>query len=417
LAHSPVTMPTDTENPDRHAPGASWSDNEGVAALHAVADTVDQLARAMPERRIAGEAPPTDDAELPIRNLPSHLQFARYWRDRGEAYLRQAEIRTCPVCRADDSTPWFHTQDGYRYDICNRCRMTFIPAVVPMEAWDRYFAELPDARSALAAQMEAAVSTDTEQLNRQRFGRYFDVLRRHGAAQRGHRLLDIGTFTGGSLRVATEQGMDAFGVEGLQEAVRFCHQRFPDQRVALAHAESLDPATFGGGFDVVTMWETLEHTFDPIAALAGARAVLRPGGWLAITVPNARNLQFSMLRDYCFYAYGGYQGVGHLNMFTPETLRLALEENGFDVVHEETEFGTDWRQIAYYLQHRFDRIYCFRNLIRLGEFTQAPGPELSQILNWLSPALSRLENACLAGPIALLLAKQRPERSGRTPAR
>jgi SAM-dependent methyltransferase len=203
----------------------------------------------------------------------------------------------------------------------------------------------------------------------------------------------------------------------LQEAVRFCHERCPDQRVELGHAETLDRRTFGGAFDVVTLWETLEHTFDPMAALAAARDALRPEGWLAITVPNARNPQFSILRDYCFYAYGGYQGVGHLNMFTPATLRAALDQSGFDVVHEETEFGTDWRQIAYYLQHRFDRIYCYRNLVRRGEFTQAPGPELSLILNWLSPALTRLENAFLAGPITLALARRRPAPSDPTPAR
>ena len=385
----------------------SWTDNAAIEALHNLADATDRLAAIAPERRALDDEAVTDDAEMPIRNLPSHVQFARYWHERGQAYLRQAQSRACPVCGEDDSTPWFHTQDGYRYDICQRCRMVFIPEVVPMAAWDRYFTDLPDARGALEAQMEAAVSANTEALNRQRFGRYFGVLQRFSAAERGQRLLDIGTFTGGSLRVAAEHGIEAYGVEGLQEAVRFSRQRFPDQHVELAHAESLDPGIFGGAFDVVTMWETLEHTFDPMAALAGARGVLRPGGWLAITVPNARNLQFAMLRDYCFYAYGGYQGVGHLNMFTPATLRAALDRSGFDLVHEETEFGTDWRQIAYYLQHRFDRIYCFRNLIRRGEFTQAPGAELSLILNWLSPALNRLENACLAGPIMMMLARRR----------
>jgi SAM-dependent methyltransferase len=385
---------------------ASWTDNAAIEALHQLADATDRLAALAGERPYTDETVSPDDAEMPIRNLPSHLQFARDWNERGAAYLREAHTRACPVCRAADASPWFNTQDGYRYDICNRCSMVFIPNVVPMKAWDRYFADLPDARSALTAQMEAALSANTVALNQQRFGRYFDVLRRHGAALSGQGLLDVGTFTGGSLRVAAGRGIDAYGVEGLQEAVRFCHERFPDLRVALGHAEALAPSPFGVAFDVVTMWETLEHTFDPMAALAGAREVLRPGGFLAITVPNARNIQFSLLRDYCFYAYGGYQGVGHLNMFTPVTLRGALERSGFEVVHEETEFGTDWRQVAYYLQHRFDRIYCYRNLARRGEFMQSPGAELSLILNWLSPALTRLENACMAGPIQMVVSRR-----------
>jgi hypothetical protein len=142
-------------------------------------------------------------------------------------------------------------------------------------------------------------------------------------------------------------------------------------------------------------------------ALRHAHDALAPGGALALTVPNAWNIQFSVLRDYCFYAYGGYQGVGHLNLFTPDTLRQALDESGFDLVHLETEFSTDWRQLAYYLQHRFDRIYCYSNLVREGEFRRSPEPELAVLLNWLSPALSRIENALRAGPIAFALATRR----------
>ena len=33
---------------------------------------------------------------------------------------------------------------------------------------------------------------------------------------------------------------------------------------------------------------------------------------LAISVPNARNVQCSILRDYCFYAYGGYPDIDGL---------------------------------------------------------------------------------------------------------
>jgi len=401
--------PPRTEAELERAPSApSWNDNDAVQALHDFADATDRLAAVLPGREQAIDPRVTlPDVELPIRNLPSHLQFARYWQERMGPYLKQTCSRSCPVCRGTEASPWFSTQDGYRYDICARCGVVYIPDVVPMEVWDTYFADLPDARASLESQMSASIASETETANRNRFGRYFDVLQRHGAAGRGARLLDIGTFTGGSLRVATERELDAFGVEGLQEAVRFTHAHFPERRVALSHAESIDPGLFGGAFDLVTMWETLEHTLDPMAVLAGAHSVMAPGGWLAVTVPNARNVQFSVLRDYCFYAYGGYQGVGHINMFTPDTLGATLDASGFDVVHVETEFGTDFRQLLYYLQHRFDRIYCYRNLVRRGEFTSPPEPALSLILNWLSPALTRLENACLAGPIILNLARRR----------
>jgi hypothetical protein len=154
------------------------------------------------------------------------------------------------------------------------------------------------------------------------------------------------------------------------------------------------------------MWETLEHTVAPLEVLRRAHASLRTGGVIAVTVPNALNPQFSILREYCYFAYGGYHGVGHLNLFTTATLQRIFETAGFRLSHVQSEYGTDWRQIAYYMQHRFQRIYCYRNIVNRGEFDQQPEPSLSIVLNWLSPALTRLENAFRAGPILIAIGQK-----------
>ena len=391
----------------------SWNDNEGVSALRRLAEGLSSLADAAASRRDIPRGSGAAPADLPIQDLPAHVRFARIWAERGAAFLACRQLRPCPLCRmsgtsgSDAHTTWFPTQDGYRYDVCTRCGMVYIPEIVPLPAWDRYFAELPEARDHLRTQMEGTITAAAVEANRTRFGRYFGLIRDQGVRLAGARLLDVGTYTGGALRIAAEFGLDAHGVEGLEEAVQFCHARRPDLTVALGHAEDLAQAAAGERFDLITMWETLEHTVDPLRALRQAWDALAPDGVLALSVPNARNVQCSILRDYCFYAYGGYQGIGHVNLFTPDTLRGALVESGFDLIHMETEFGTDWRQVAYYLQHRFDRIYCFRNLVRHGTFTESPEPELAVVLNWLSPALTRVENALLAGPIAVALARRR----------
>ncbi len=384
-----------------------WSDNDGVSVLEQLAGSLSALAGAIGSRRDLGAEAGAAPADLPIQDLPAHIRFARIWAERSDAFLARRQTRPCPLCGGHERTTWFPTQDGYRYDICERCGMVYIADVVPLPVWDQYFAELPDARAHLRAQMDGTITAAAVDANRARFGRYFTLMRDHGATLAGARLLDMGTYTGGSLEIAAEWGLEAYGVEGLDEAVRFAHARRPRLRVALGHAEALAPDAFGGRFDLLTMWETLEHTLDPRRALRHAREALAPNGMLAVTVPNARNIQCSMLRDFCFYAYGGYQGVGHINLFTPATLHRALDETGFELVHMETEFGTDWRQVAYYLQHRFERIYCYRNMVRHGGLTHAPEAELAVVLNWLSPALTSIENALLAGPIAVALARRR----------
>lgn len=392
---------------DSTAPGgsASWSDNAGVGALDQLARALDALAAAVPARGRADEAVGRDEP-LPLQDLPAHLIFARHWESHRAEFLRQLTQRPCPLCGGDDRFVWFHTQDGYRYDVCRACGMVHIPELLPMPVWDEYYATLPVARDCLRQQMTRSVEVEAAARDRDRFGRYIALLREYGAAPPGSRLLDLGSFTGGSLRVAAEHGIEAFGVEGLAEAVRFARDRFPDLRLEHVQTERLDPGLFGGQFDVVTMWETLEHTFDPVESLRLAARALRPGGMIAVSVPNARNVQFSGLGQFCFYAYGGYHGTGHINMFSPDTLQRALREAGFDLVHLRTEFGTDWRQVLFYLRQQFTRIHCYTNLVRRGDVSDQAGPELAVLLNWLSPALNRVENACVAGPILIALARR-----------
>ncbi len=390
----------------------SWRDNDGVSALRRLSEALDVFAAAAPQRDAgaSGDSPGAPGrAELPLQNAAAHVRFARFWEERRSTYLARRLQRNCPVCGTPPAATWFETQDGYRYVICAACRMVFIPEFLPPAAWDEYYAAIPDAREHLRRQLEASVSEEAGERDRDRFGRYLSALGDHGARLAGARLLDIGSFTGASLRVAAAHGLAASGVEGLAEAVQFGRARFPDIRLDHLVAEQMRPDTFSERFDVVTLWETLEHTVDPVRSLRLAADLMKPGAWIALTVPNARNVQFSVLREFCFFAYGGYHAVGHINMFSPESLRRALAAAGLELVHLSTEFGTDWRQLVHYLQQRFDRIHCYRSLVDRGDVVDPPGTELETVLNWLSPALTRVENACTAGPIMLALARRSGE--------
>lgn len=386
-----------------------WSDNDTVGALSELARALDRIAELAPAPiRVAEQSAGHGAAALPLQNLPAHLRFARHWESHRHELLRRTVNRVCPVCGGVDRWTWFSTQDGYRYDVCRFCGMVHIPDVLPMPVWDEYFASLPDARRHLQEQLAQSVSTGAWERDRVRFERYLAMIRRRGGGQRGDRLLDLGSFTGTWLRVAEQEGIQAHGVEGLAEAVSFAREQFPHLRIEHLRTEELAPTTAGGQFDLVTMWETLEHTIDPVSSLELAGSTLRPGGLIAVTVPNCWNVQFSVLGPFCFYAYGGYHGTGHINMFSPRTLTRALEAAGFDVLDMATEFGTDWRQMLYFLLQRFDRIHCYANLVRQGDTAEQIPAGMDILLNWLSPALTRLENVYTAGPIITAVARKRP---------
>ena len=137
------------------------------------------------------------------------------------------------------------------------------------------------------------------------------------AIGRGRRVLDLGCRSGALSR----HFLDGNEVVGLDV-----------DRVALAKAAELgiepvvtdaeDPLPFpDGSFDAVVAGELLEHLRFPDAVVNEARRVLRPGGVIVGSVPNAFRLQ-SRLRF--LRGRPPEDDPTHLHMFSPDALRALL---------------------------------------------------------------------------------------------
>ena len=179
----------------------------------------------------------------------------------------------------------------------------------------------------------------------QLYERWLDVVERHHPPGR---LLDIGCGTGLFLVVARRRGWTAVGIDDCSEATRHAVERFGcDVRSgdfeALALAER---------FDVVTMWDILEHSRTPIDLLTAARRTLEPGGLLALATPNQRNL-LDLIGGSLYRLSGGHLTAGlerlyiaqHFLYFTPHTLTQALARAGLAVLELDLE-STDLRRLT-----------------------------------------------------------------------
>jgi SAM-dependent methyltransferase len=80
-------------------------------------------------------------------------------------------------------------------------------------------------------------------------------------------------------------------------------------------------------FDVVTMWQALEHVPSPKATLEAVREVLRPSGRLLVVVPRLDSLEARWFGS-CWF---GLELPRHLTHFTEATLRRHVEAAGFGV--------------------------------------------------------------------------------------
>lgn len=97
------------------------------------------------------------------------------------------------------------------------------------------------------------------------------------------RLLDVGTGQG-DFGAAARAHFDFEGTEISAEGVRVARERHD---LAVHEGDLLGLALASDRYDAVTAWHVLEHVANPGAVAAECARLLRPGGILAIAVPNA----------------------------------------------------------------------------------------------------------------------------------
>ena len=155
------------------------------------------------------------------------------------------------------------------------------------------------------------------------FEHHLRPMEKHTGPARHRPLLDVGAHTGVFVDIATRHGWDAWGVEPSTWAVAQAHKQGLQMEVG-----TLESVAFPNEkFDVVTMWDVIEHVPDPQHTLEAAWRVLKPGGLLVVHTMDINSL-FSRLIG---KRWPWYMEM-HLFYFSRRTLGAMLAKTGFDVL-------------------------------------------------------------------------------------
>jgi SAM-dependent methyltransferase len=159
------------------------------------------------------------------------------------------------------------------------------------------------------------------------------------------KLLDVGCAAGFFLAVARERGWDPHGVEISDFAASYAQKQGFD---VLKGTLEEYPAT-AASFDLVTLWDVLEHLKDPKESLKRIHSLLKPGGHLVLTTPAIDSWTNRIFRD----KWMGFKDLEHLFFFSRETLKGLLVQCGFKVCSVRFEgkyvsMDLFKRRLAYY---------------------------------------------------------------------
>ena len=154
------------------------------------------------------------------------------------------------------------------------------------------------------------------------------------------RLLDVGTAGGSFIHVAAARGWEVAGCEPNRWLCEWGRKTYG---LDIRSGTLLDQHYPDHSFDVLTLWDVLEHDSDPLALLRESCRVLGPGGLIIVNCPDmgswiARVMgrRWPMLLS------------THLYYFTRRTLQVLLQRAGFDVVQIRPHF--QWLELDYVLR-------------------------------------------------------------------
>ena len=182
------------------------------------------------------------------------------------------------------------------------------------------------------------------QSNPERLEKQIAAVKRHTEIA-GKRALDIGC--GGGLFLATmqSQGAEVLGVELSDTRAHYSKTKHGFE-VIKRTIEDDYWKQFHGSFDVVTLWDVIEHVNYPLATLRAAADLLKPGGVLLIDTP-CRDAFYHRFGEFTYWLTGGLyptflnamyssKPFGHKQILSLTEMKGLLEIAGLQVAELKT---------------------------------------------------------------------------------
>lgn len=157
----------------------------------------------------------------------------------------------------------------------------------------------------------------------------------------GGALLDVGANFGFFVHAASST-YAASGLEVSRTAVQWARDHLGVELTLGSIEDGL--SRFDRMFQIITMFDVIEHLADPVGALRAVRGRLAPGGMLFISTPNAGSLTARMMGR----RWHHYDLTEHIALFSADNLIRLLESVGFCVIARRRIGGRHYR-VSYVL--------------------------------------------------------------------
>jgi 2-polyprenyl-3-methyl-5-hydroxy-6-metoxy-1,4-benzoquinol methylase len=241
----------------------------------------------------------------------------------------------CPLCST--RAGYFCEKNGHTLYKCPSCKLLFVYPIPPSASVydETYFSGADNGFGYVDYDVDKEPMIPV-------FEKYMDTVAKLGL--KSGKLLDVGAATGFFMDIAKKRGFAVKGVE------------LSDYAAAIGRKKGLDILTQdlegarlpAESFDIITLFDVLEHVPDPKKFLLEVKRLLKKGGLIVVNTPNGDSIPARILGT----RWHLIVPPEHLHYFSPKNLGTFMKKNGFSIP-VNTSIGK-----------RFTLKYIFKTLYR-----------------------------------------------------
>jgi 2-polyprenyl-3-methyl-5-hydroxy-6-metoxy-1,4-benzoquinol methylase len=292
----------------------------------------------------------------------SILRYRAEMLRRNRGRIRSRADYRCILCGGREGSTLVEWEAGYQVIQCSRC--DFSTANVDLEDEAAYVAETYTTELYNQAFQEDYVAQFEYRKSQLGAERYQYLIERLGLDPKAARVLDVGCGSGTVLAALQDRGVTCRGLDVNPGAIAFCRSKGLD----VAPGDLADEPD--SAYDVITMFDVVEHLANPVALMGTAIRKLKPGGFLVAFTPNIHSVSWELMGS----AQNTLLPFEHVGFFSPKAFDYTAEKIGA-TVHTLDVFGLDVMDYLLMKEHEDSFPYTTK---------------LREMTSWLQACVDRL---------------------------
>lgn len=240
----------------------------------------------------------------------------------------------CPACGNESFLPQF-TKLGFSYVECSNCRTLFVTPRPNAEAFSAYYTDSPSVRFWATHFYKETEKARRELIIRPKARMVQSLLKKYlSSSIQQPVVIDIGAGYGVFCEELASLPDTSFSIMGIEPAVSLqdvCRDKKIEVIPKFLEDVSKDDLK-GGNCAAATSFELLEHLYNPGQFIRHCHTLLADQGILILTTLSWDGFDLQVLRE----KSRSISPPHHINFFTPHSLQLLLESNGFTILEVTT---------------------------------------------------------------------------------